>query len=102
MDSVEIAKQMIDLAKSAGVDAVKFQTFKAKEHYSHRTPKIGLYKENIYDLIEKLEIDRKKRLPKKIKFNVININFNMFGKLLGNKILLEHTFQLTKNECLNG
>jgi len=29
--SIELAKKMIDVAKSAGVDAVKFQTFKAEE-----------------------------------------------------------------------
>ena len=29
--SIEMAKQMIDVAKNAGVDAVKFQTFKAEE-----------------------------------------------------------------------
>jgi sialic acid synthase SpsE len=54
----DMACEMIEKAKDAGVNAVKFQTFKAKEHYSKRTPRIGLYKEDIYTLIEKLEIDR--------------------------------------------
>jgi N,N'-diacetyllegionaminate synthase len=54
----DMACELIEKAKDAGVNAVKFQTFKAKEHYSKKTPKIGLYKEGIYELIEKLEIDR--------------------------------------------
>lgn len=54
----DMACELIEKAKEAGVNAVKFQTFKAKEHYSKRTPKIDLYKEDIYTLIEKLEIDR--------------------------------------------
>ncbi|HET6225878.1 MAG TPA: N-acetylneuraminate synthase family protein [Bacteroidia bacterium] len=54
----DMACEMIEKAKDAGVNAVKFQTFKAKEHYSKKTPKIDLYKEDIYTLIEKLEIDR--------------------------------------------
>jgi sialic acid synthase SpsE len=49
---------MIEKAANAGVNAVKFQTFKAKNHYSKKTPKISLYKEDIFSLIEKLEIDR--------------------------------------------
>jgi sialic acid synthase SpsE len=52
------AVEMIEKAVDAGVSAVKFQTFKAKNHYSTKTNKISLYDENIYDLIEKLEIDR--------------------------------------------
>jgi len=52
------AIEMIEKANQAGVNAVKFQTFKAANHYSKKTPKISLYKEDIYDLIESLEIDR--------------------------------------------
>jgi len=54
----DLACEMIEKAAAAGVNAVKFQTFKAKSHYSRNTPKMGLYKEDIYTLIEKLEIDR--------------------------------------------
>lgn len=54
----DLACEMIEKAKNAGVNAVKFQTFKAKDHYSRKTPKIDLYKEDIYSLIENLEIDR--------------------------------------------
>jgi len=54
----EMAIELIHRAKEAGVNAVKFQTFKAKNHYSKKTKRISLYKENIYSLIESLEIDR--------------------------------------------
>ncbi len=53
-----IALEMIDKAKEAGCDAVKFQTFKAKEHYSKYTPLHSKYDKNIHELIEELEIDR--------------------------------------------
>jgi sialic acid synthase SpsE len=56
--SIDIAFEMIEKAAAAGVNAVKFQTFKAKNHYSKKTNKISLYKEDIFSLIEKLEIDR--------------------------------------------
>lgn len=56
--SYDIACELIENAADAGVNAVKFQTFKAKYHYSKKTEKISLYKEDIYSLIEKLEIDR--------------------------------------------
>jgi sialic acid synthase SpsE len=54
----DMACELIEKAAEAGVNAVKFQTFRAKEHYSKKTPKIALYNEGIYELIEKLEIDR--------------------------------------------
>jgi len=56
--SFDQACEMIEKAAAAGANAVKFQTFKASNHYSKKTPNISLYKENIYTLIEKLEIDR--------------------------------------------
>ena len=54
----DLACELIEKAADAGVNAVKFQTFKAATHYSRQTNKISLYKEDIYSLIEKLEIDR--------------------------------------------
>lgn len=56
--NIDIAFELIEKAAAAGVNAVKFQTFKAKNHYSKKTNKISLYKEDIFSLIEKLEIDR--------------------------------------------
>ncbi len=54
----DLACEMIEKASEAGVNAVKFQTFKASNHYSKNTKKISLYEEDIYSLIEKLEINR--------------------------------------------
>ncbi len=56
--NLDTAFEMIERAAAAGVNAVKFQTFKAKNHYSKKTNKISIYKEDIFSLIEKLEIDR--------------------------------------------
>ena len=59
---VNLAKKLIDIAKDAGVDAVKFQTFKAenvvtknaeKAEYQKETAAIG---ELQYDMIKKLEL----------------------------------------------
>lgn len=57
----DTAKKLIDLAAEAGVDAVKFQTFRAKTHYSKYTPQFD-YSETvsqkpIHKIIEELEID---------------------------------------------
>ncbi len=54
----DIACELIEKAKDAGANAVKFQTFKAENHYAKNSPKISLYKEGTYELIKSLEIDR--------------------------------------------
>ena len=61
--SLELAKKLIDVAVDAGVDAVKFQTFKAdklvsktaqKADYQKQTTSAG---ESQYDMIKKLELN---------------------------------------------
>ena len=59
---LSLAKEMIDSAKSAGADAVKFQTFKAENLVSKGTPKVK-YQQNTtspdethYEMIKKLEL----------------------------------------------
>ena len=54
----KIAKKMIDKAAEAGVDAVKFQTFKAETLYSKKTPKFSKDKMKPYDLIKSIELPR--------------------------------------------
>ena len=54
----DLACELIEKAKDSGANAVKFQTFKAENHYSKNSPKISLYKEGTYELIKSLEIDR--------------------------------------------
>ncbi len=61
--SLELAKKLIDVAVDAGVDAVKFQTFKADKLVSKGTQKAEYQKqttaadESQYDMIKKLELD---------------------------------------------
>lgn len=65
--SFELALKHIDAAAEAGVDAVKFQTFKATEHvskYAEMPDYLEGY-ENIHDLIKSLELDRDWQLPLK-------------------------------------
>lgn len=62
--SIELAKQLIDVAKDAGADAVKFQTFKAASLVSKTAQKAEYQKqttdqtETQFDMIKKLELDK--------------------------------------------
>ena len=42
----DLACEMIGKAAQAGVDAVKCQTFQAKNHYSKKAPKISMYEKS--------------------------------------------------------
>jgi len=61
--SIELAKKLIDIAVEAGVDAVKFQTFKAEKLVSKNAQKAEYQKkttdaqESQFDMIKKLELD---------------------------------------------
>ena len=64
--SLEKAKKMIDLADAAGVDYIKFQTFKAESLVTRKAKKADYQikltdkDENQYEMIKKLELDEKK------------------------------------------
>lgn len=64
--SIDIAKKLIDVASEAGVDAVKFQSFKAEKIVSKYTPKAEYQKkttdsnEKQLEMIKKLELDYEK------------------------------------------
>ena len=64
--NVKLAKKMIDAAKNSGADAVKFQTFKAENLVTPKTPKVKYQKnttslkESHYDMIKSLELNEKK------------------------------------------
>lgn len=61
-----LAKELIDAAADAGVDAVKFQTFRAKSHYSKFTPGFSYLNDvNTFNLIQSIEIDRNWHAPLK-------------------------------------
>jgi len=61
--SLELAKRLVDVAVEAGVDAVKFQTFKADKLVSKSAQKAEYQKqttsadESQYEMIKKLELD---------------------------------------------
>ena len=62
--SIDLAKQLIDVAVKAGVDAVKFQTFKAEKLVSKGAKKALYQQQNMqestdsqYDMLKKLELD---------------------------------------------
>jgi N,N'-diacetyllegionaminate synthase len=61
--SVDLAKQLIDVASISGADAVKFQTFKAENLVARNTQKADYQKqttdalESQFDMIKKLELD---------------------------------------------
>lgn len=61
--SINLAKKLIDIASNAGADAVKFQTFKAKNLLTKKAQKanyqieITSKKESQYDMIKRLELD---------------------------------------------
>ncbi len=61
--SLELAKELVDIAVEAGVDAVKFQTFKTRLLVTPDTPKASYQKEltdsmeTQFEMLKKLELD---------------------------------------------
>lgn len=57
------ARALVEAAAEAGADAVKFQAFRAAEHYSRHTPNFTYldkqgHRQSTYELIRSLEINR--------------------------------------------
>ncbi len=68
-NSLELAKKMVDVAKEAGCDAIKFQTFKTKLMYPKTA---GTYETdgnilNIYEITKKTEL-KEELIPELIKY----------------------------------
>lgn len=62
-NKLDQAKQLIDVAASAGADAVKFQTFSAYKIVAKASPKAGYMervseKESVYEIFKRLELPR--------------------------------------------
>lgn len=61
--NLDMALRLIDAAADAGADAVKFQTFRAEEHYARNTPQFSYLREiaagvSTFDLIKQNELPR--------------------------------------------
>lgn len=61
--SLDTALELIDVAAEAGADAVKFQTFRAEEHYARNTPQFSYLKDiapdvSTFELIKQNEMPR--------------------------------------------
>lgn len=67
---IELARKLIDVAKEAGADAVKFQTFKAEESTSFCAEKAEYQKHTTAESESQLEMIRRLELP-----------FSAFGEL---------------------
>ena len=80
-NSIKLAKKLIDEAKIAGCDAVKFQTFKAERLVKPNTRKVSYQKrgpsdkEDHYQLINKLELNEKNHITLKKYCNKKKIIF---------------------------
>jgi N,N'-diacetyllegionaminate synthase len=66
--SLDLAKQLIDVAHDAGADAVKFQTFKAEKLVTESTPKAEYQQKNTgndesqFAMLQRLELDEQAHL----------------------------------------
>ena len=70
------AKKLIKEASKCGVNAVKFQTFRASEHYSKYSPGFNYLKnKSTFDLIKSLEINREWQPILKKYSEQLNIDF---------------------------
>lgn len=71
--SIKLAKQLIDVAESAGADYVKFQTFKAEEGISQNTKKAEYQIDNTENEVEtQLEMVKKLELSDQDHFELID------------------------------
>ncbi|MGQ9706673.1 MAG: N-acetylneuraminate synthase family protein [bacterium] len=57
-NDIKIAFSLIDSARVAGADAIKFQIFRADLLYSKKTPHFKMYKKAPYNLIKDIELPR--------------------------------------------
>ena len=109
--SLSIAKKMVDAAKNAGADAVKFQTFKAKNIATKLAPKAAYQKnttnsnETQFDMLKSLElsIEAHKELMnycKKKKIMFLSTPFDLESIVMLNKLGLE-IFKIPSGEITN-
>jgi len=111
--SIEMAKELIDVAAEAGADAVKFQTFKAEKVISRYAPKAEYQKkttdetESQLDMVKKLELDEDAHRSlvehcrlKGIEFLSTPFDFDSID-LLANKLNIKR-IKIPSGEITNG
>lgn len=111
--SIEMAKELIDVAAEAGADAIKFQTFKAEKVISQHAPKAEYQKkatdeaESQLDMVKKLELDEDAHRSlvehcrlKNIEFLSTPFDFESID-LLANKLNLKR-IKIPSGEITNG
>lgn len=111
--SIEMAKKLVDVAADAGVDAVKFQTFKAEKSISKYSPKADYQKkttdetESQLDMVKKLELDEAAHhiliehcQSRNIEFLSTPFDFESID-LLAHKLNLQH-LKIPSGEITNG
>lgn len=111
--SIDMAKQLIDVAAEAGADAVKFQTFKAEKSISKYAPKADYQKkttaekETQLDMVKKLELDEAAHYTliehsksRNIEFLSTPFDFESID-LLARKLNLQH-LKIPSGEITNG
>ena len=109
--SIEIAKKLILEAKASGADAIKFQTFKAKNIVSESALKAEYQKktteksETQYHMIKKLELTETAHLELKnycqeIEITFLSSPFDREGVKFLNKLGLS-TFKIPSGEITN-
>ena len=94
--SVELAKKLIDVAVNSGVDAVKFQTFKASNLVCKTARKAAYQKENMND-----NDDNQYNMLKKLELDICTHNKLISYCNLKNIMFLSTPFDLDSIELLN-
>lgn len=106
--SIEMAKQLIDVAAEAGADAVKFQTFKANKLVSQNAKRADYQiantgtEETQHEMIKKLELDDKAHELLIEHCRKRNIEFLSTPFDLESLDLLAKTFNLSKIKLPSG
>lgn len=79
--SIELAKELIDVAASAGADAVKFQTFRTENNITQKAPKAEYQVDNTgsgetqFEMVKKLELDKQAHIILQAYSKQKNITF---------------------------